>query len=118
MFKIALSIVFLMVLSIACQQLVTLSGWPLPAPLVGLLLLFAGLKKLNYVPDAFAKVCLFGLKHMSVFFVPAVLSVVLFAGPLAEHAVVIVSSLILTTALSLGITAWICDRVVKKESDV
>ncbi|WP_051275636.1 CidA/LrgA family protein [Aestuariibacter salexigens] len=77
----------------------------LPSALIGLLIMFAWLTLLQRVPAGVEKASLPILKHMSIFFVPATLAAVNYADVLTEHAMVLFIALVLTTLVSIGLTA-------------
>ena len=58
---------------------------PLPASLLGLLVLLLGLMWLKRIPPALLKVSQFVLGHMLVLFVPATMGVLLYAEKLADN---------------------------------
>lgn len=84
---------------------------PLPASLLGLLVLLLGLMWLKRIPPALLKVSQFVLGHMLVLFVPATMGVLLYAEKLADNLLWLILSIVVSTVLSLGITAWICQRL-------
>ncbi|GAC35015.1 CidA/LrgA family protein [Paraglaciecola polaris] len=83
---------------------------PLPASLLGLLLLLLGLVWLKRIPSALLRVSQFVLGHMLILFVPATMGILLFAEKLADNLLWLVLSIMLSTLVSLGVTAWICQR--------
>lgn len=87
---------------------------PFPAPLIGLLLLFAGLLVYGKVPSGLLVTSQFLLKHLSIFFVPAILSVVLMKDLLLSHFWAISVGLIVSTLVSLWLTARVCKAMEKK----
>ena len=86
---------------------------PFPAPLIGLVLLFVCLVILGKVPDSLLKTSQFLLRHLSVFFIPAILSVVLLQDLLVEHFWAISAALVVSTLFSLCVTAWACKTLGK-----
>ena len=90
------------------QGLSTLLPLPLPGPLLGLLLLFVALLMLGYVPKALEKLCQLLLQHLSIFFVPATLGVLLYKEEFARHGLLIAGALLVSTLVSLLLTAWLC----------
>ncbi|MCV2884801.1 CidA/LrgA family protein [Aestuariibacter sp. AA17] len=73
-------------------------GIYMPSPLIGLLLLFGGLVLLGAgnTPTALHNVSQFLLKHMSLFFVPATLSVILYWSEISSHLVVLIAIVVST----------------------
>ncbi|QHJ13374.1 Holin-like protein CidA [Paraglaciecola mesophila] len=89
---------------------------PLPASLLGLLVLLLGLIWLKRIPNALLIVSQFVLGHMLVLFVPATMGILLYAETLADNLPWLVLSIVISTLLSLGITAWICQRLLQAKS--
>ena len=98
------------------EQLAPRLPMPLPAPLVGLLLLFFALLLIGRVPEGLLKTSQFLLKHLSIFFIPAILSVVLLQDLLLAHFWAIAVALVASTLFSLWLTALICQRL--KQDDL
>ncbi|WP_339769171.1 CidA/LrgA family protein [uncultured Paraglaciecola sp.] len=82
----------------------------LPASLLGLLLLLMGLMWLKQIPSALLRVSQFALGHMLVLFVPATMGILLFGEKLAGNLWYLVLIIVISTVISLGITAWIAQR--------
>jgi|TARA_Y100000034_G_C6738329_1_gene327483 holin-like protein len=90
---------------------------PVPSALVGLLLLLFILFKFPSVEVSVSTFVTGPLKHMSLFFVPAVMGVSLFWDEISSNALAIGLAIILTTAISLLLTAQVAQRLlVKKDS--
>ncbi|GGW72640.1 CidA/LrgA family protein [Alteromonas halophila] len=85
---------------------------PLPPALLGLLLLLAGLMLRSSSSRAVAQAASPLLKHMSVLFVPAVMGVGMYAAPIREYALSLFIAIVVTTAVSLGLTAWVTSRIL------
>ena len=88
---------------------------PLPAPLVGLLLLLALLFLVPRVEHAIALSSAPLLKHMSLFFVPAVLGVSLYWSDIQAHLFSLTVAVVGITALCLGITAWTASKILRNQ---
>ena len=84
---------------------------PLPASLLGLLVLLLGLVWLKRIPHALLTVSQFVLGHMLVLFVPATMGILLYGETLADNLLWLVLSIVISTLISLGITAWVCQRL-------
>jgi holin-like protein len=99
---------FILLLSLFIGQwLSTLLPLSLPGPLLGLLLLFFALLILGYVPKSLDRLCQWMLQHLSIFFVPATLGVMLYQDEFAQHGVLIAVALLVSTFVSLLLTAWL-----------
>ncbi|WP_334057251.1 CidA/LrgA family protein [Alteromonas sp. S005] len=90
---------------------VTVLDLPIPGPLVGLCLLLGMLFISPKLEVPTALFVTFPLKHMSLFFVPAVLGVSIYWDDIQANALAIAIAIILTTSLSLGITAWFAQKL-------
>lgn len=90
---------------------VTMLALPIPGPLVGLCLLLGVLLTFPNLEVATAKFVIFPLKHMSLFFVPAVLGVSIYWDDIQANALAVAIAIIFTTSLSLGITAWFAQKL-------
>lgn len=95
------------------QWLSTLLPLSLPGPLLGLLLLFFALLLLGHVPRSLDRLCQLMLQHLSILFVPATLGVILYKDEFAQHGVLIVVALLVSTFVSLLLTAWLSQYLEK-----
>lgn len=86
---------------------------PLPGALIGLLILLCGLLLHQRPAVAVSRGARPLLAHMSVLFVPAVIGVGLFWGEVRDNALGITLSLVATTIIALGFTAWVAQRLMK-----
>lgn len=89
---------------------------PLPASLLGLLVLLLSLIWLKRIPNALLIVSQFVLGHMLVLFVPATMGILLYAETLADNLLWLVLSIVISTLISLGITGWVCQRLWQAKS--
>ena len=92
------------------EVLAQLTGAPVPGPVLGLLGLLAWLllrqrrgqpacKPLEQAADGL-------LAHLSIFFVPAAVGVMLYWEPLAQEGLVWIVALVLSTVAAIAVTAW------------
>ncbi|QJR81708.1 CidA/LrgA family protein [Alteromonas pelagimontana] len=95
------------------EFLVAWFGIAIPGALMGLLLLllFLTLRKRTPLPLTTASRPL--LKHMVLLFVPAVLGVGLYRDEIAQNLFAVVGAIVITTTVSLGLTAWVAQRVLR-----
>ena len=56
------------------------------------------------------------LKHMSLLFIPAVLGVSIYWADIQSNALAIAIAIIVTTSISLGITAWFSQQLFNSKS--
>lgn len=94
-------------------------GLPVPGPVIGMALLFAGLQlRARFRPDAPAietlplgVVAAFLLAHLSLLFVPAGAGIISHAGTLAQHGTGLIVALVVSTAVTLAVTALVFVKV-------
>lgn len=110
-------------LLLACQltgeALARIVGLPIPGPVIGLALLFLGLQaRRAWRPEAqpvdelpLGTVCGVLLAHLSLLFVPAGAGIVRHAGSLVAHGPGLIAALLVSTALTLVVTAFVFVRV-------
>lgn len=110
--------IFALTLLLACQlageALARLFALPVPGPVIGLALLFLGLRwrpsaALEGAPLATVSGVL--LAHLSLLFVPAGTGIVRHAGALLAHGPGLLAALVLSTALTLAVTAIVFVKV-------
>jgi holin-like protein len=96
---------------LAGELFVAWTGLPLPGPVIGMALLFAGLLIRKGVPDNLARVGDALLSNLSLLFVPAGVGVMLHAGLLGQDwlpiSVAVVVSTLLTIAVTASVMVWL-----------
>lgn len=90
---------------------------PIPGALVGLFLLLGMLLKFPKLEAPTARFVSFPLKHMSLFFVPAVLGVSIYWNDIQANALAIFIAIFVTTSFSLGFTAWFAQKLFSSKLD-
>ncbi|CAD5287346.1 Murein hydrolase transporter LrgA [Alteromonas sp. 38] len=88
------------------------TGLPLPGALTGLLILLAVLFIVPTAEPLVARAASPLLRHMSVLFVPAVLGVSAYWSEIAQNGWAIGIAIIITTCISLGISAKIAEKLL------
>ncbi|WP_373235427.1 CidA/LrgA family protein [Cohaesibacter celericrescens] len=86
------------------EGLVTVLGLPVPGPVAGMALLFAGLMIKGSIPDDLAMVGDTLLKHLSLLFIPAGVGVMLHAALLKREIIPLSVSLVVSTLLAIAVT--------------
>ena len=112
-------------LLLACQlagEVLTLILYlPIPGPVIGMLLLFAGLLVKGGVPPQLARLAEGLLEHLSLLFVPAGVGVMLHASLLSDEWAVISVALGVSTILTIVTTAlvmrWLANRQGGEDMD-
>ncbi len=92
---------------------------PLPGPVVGLLLLFAGLtvsyRRGRDVPTALRTTAQGLLGHLSLLFVPAGVGVITQLDVLSANIVPVMASILLSTLAGLLVTGWVMQRLARPD---
>ncbi|ADZ70029.1 CidA/LrgA family protein [Polymorphum gilvum] len=100
---------FFLTVIFACQLagelLVVALGLPVPGPVAGMVLLFAGLVIRRGIPDDLARVGDGLLSNLSLLFVPAGVGVMLHIALIGEQAVAISVALVVSTLATVAVTA-------------
>lgn len=99
---------------LAGELAVAALGLPLPGPVAGMLILFAGLMIHGSIPEELGAVGDFLLRNLSLLFVPAGVGVMLHAGLLGREWAPILAALLLSTAATIAVTGltmrWLSRR--------
>jgi len=92
---------------------------PLPGPVVGLLLLFAGLTAFyrggRDVPAMLRTTAQGLLGHLSLLFVPAGVGVITQLDVLSANIVPVMASILLSTLAGLLVTGWVMQRLARPD---
>lgn len=107
-------ILVLFSLALAGRWLVNYFSIPLPAPLLGLAVLFSALCALKGVPNGLIWSSRLLLRYLSLFFIPITVAVITFKSQLSAHWQIITFTLIVSTLLSLVLTAIITKKMLVK----
>jgi putative effector of murein hydrolase LrgA (UPF0299 family) len=97
----------LLVCQLAGEVIVAATGLPVPGPVLGMALLFAGLAVHGKVPDGLQATAGGLLQHLSLLFVPAGVGVMVHLPLLADQAGPIAAALVGSTVLTIIVTALI-----------
>jgi putative effector of murein hydrolase LrgA (UPF0299 family) len=96
---------------LVCQLIgelfVTALALPVPGPVAGMAILFAGLVARGGIPDELGDVADVLLKNLSLLFIPAGVGVMLHVQLLQREWLSLTAALILSTLLTIGVTAAI-----------
>ncbi len=95
----------LLVCQLAGELLARLTGMPVPGPVLGFLLLVAGLLARGRTPKALEDTALGLLQHLSLLFVPAGVGVMIHLARIEAEWPAILIALLVSTLLTLGVTA-------------
>lgn len=86
---------------------------PIPGPLSGLILLFLGLLTLGKVPKALQTVAHFLLRHMSLFFIPVTIYIIVLKDKFQENLILLLSVLVFSTFISMLLAAIVSKHTLK-----
>jgi holin-like protein len=81
-------------------------GIPVPGPVAGMILLLIGLVIFGRVPECLRMPAEGLIRHLSLLFVPAGVGLMVFADVLAQQWLAILLSLLISTFITLIVTAW------------
>ncbi|GAP34836.1 antiholin-like protein LrgA [Piscinibacter sakaiensis] len=92
------------------EALVVLLGLPLPGPVIGLVALFVAFPRLGRLRSGVESLADGLLRHLGLLFVPAGVGVMLHLALLRDWALPLVLALVGSTAVTLGLSAWLFAR--------
>jgi holin-like protein len=85
-----------------------------PPALLGIVVLFCGLLWIKGVPKVISNAANPLLAHMSLFFIPAIVAIVNFIDLIAAFPLALFFSIVVSTLVSLAITAWISQKLMHR----
>lgn len=91
-------------------------GLPVPGPVVGLMLLFAGVRLLPALGKACTEPARALHGHFSLLFVPAGTGVMLYFPVLVHQWLPIVVALVSSTLVGLAVTAWVTATLMRRQA--
>ena len=109
------SLALILVCQLAGEVLVRLTHLPVPGPVIGMGLLFAGLVIRKGAPEKVEKTADTLLSHLALLFVPAGVGIMQHLDLILSQWKPILVALIGSTALTIGVTAWLMQRLAKRE---
>lgn len=101
------SLTILLVCQLAGEVIARLFKLPIPGPVVGMMLLFAGLVIRRGIPENLEKAGTTLLSHLSLLFIPAGVGVTVHLKLLADEWLPIVVALIVSTVVTLAVTGLV-----------
>ncbi len=106
-------IALLLLCQLAGETFVVWTGLPVPGPVIGMALLFAGLALRGGIPDGLNGVVDGLLGHLSLLFVPAGVGVMLHIRMLQQEWLAVSLALIISTALTITITGLLTTGLIR-----
>ena len=104
----------ILVCQLAGEVLVRVTHLPVPGPVIGMGLLFAGLTLRGGPPAELERTAGGLLSHLSLLFVPAGVGIMLHLDLILSQWRPILAALAISTALTIGVTGWVMQRFAKK----
>ena len=99
------------------ELIARLFGWPVPGPVIGMTLFFLTLLARDHVShDLRANTGAF-LQHMSLFFVPAGVGVIVHLQRVASEWLPLTLALVISTFAGMAVTAWVIKAMLPRGSD-
>ncbi len=109
------SLTLIFVCQLAGELLVGALGLPVPGPVVGMAILFAGLCARGRVGDELGRVADTLLANLSLLFVPAGVGVMLHAGLIGRGLVPISVALVASTLIAILVTAFAMRALTRRD---
>lgn len=107
------SITILLLCQLAGEVVARLFKLPVPGPVVGMMLLFAGLVIRRGIPDNLEKTGTTLLSHLSLLFIPAGVGVTVHLKLLADEWLPIVVALLASTVITLAVTGLVMQALAR-----
>jgi holin-like protein len=99
---------------LAGELIAQLTGWPIPGPVLGMILLFATLLIRGGAPKGLDRTARSLLKHLSLLFVPAGSGIVAYLTLIEQEWLPLSAALVGSTVLAMAITALTTQALVHR----
>jgi holin-like protein len=100
---------------LAGEALVAATGIPVPGPVMGMVLLFAGLAIHGGIPDDLGTVGGALLANLSLLFVPAGTGIIVHLGLLAGDGIAVSVALVISTVATIAVTGLLMQVMTAKQ---
>lgn len=100
---------------LAGEAFVAATGMPVPGPVMGMVLLFAGLAIRGSIPEDLDKVTGTLLANLSLLFVPAGTGIMVYLGLLAGDGIAVSVALIVSTVATIAVTGLIMQALTARK---
>jgi len=101
----------------AAEAVKNAAGLMIPAPVLAIVILVVGLFMLRRVPSGLRLVADFLLRHMALFFIPALVAMVALSDVLAQTLWPLPAIIVVSTIIPLWLTAWVFARLAPTLED-
>ncbi|ALM52692.1 CidA/LrgA family protein [Halomonas huangheensis] len=106
---------------LACQfageLLVRWLDLPIPGPVIGMVILLVGLMVRGKVPSSLRTTGEGLLRYLTLLFVPAGVGLMVHGRLIADDWLAIAVTLVVSTALTLAVTAWVMERLARRSGE-
>jgi putative effector of murein hydrolase LrgA (UPF0299 family) len=109
------SLAVLLLCQLAGELIVGVLDWPVPGPVIGMALLFAGLVIKGDAPEPLTETANGLLAQLSLLFVPAGVGVMTHLTLLGNQWLPLTASLLVSTLLTIAVTGWLMQRLSHRE---
>ena len=106
----------LLVFQLLGEVIVQFGGWPIPGPVIGLLLLFFTLVLRGALAEPLRDTANGILQHLSLLFVPAGVGVMVHFSRVSGEWLPILAATIISTALAIGVSALVMQALMRGRS--
>lgn len=105
----------ILVCQLAGELIVVGLGLPMPGPVIGMILLFAGLVIRGGIPEGMTRVGDAFLSNLSLLFIPAGVGVVLHMGLIAREAKALGAALFGSTLIAIAVTGLLMHWLTRRQ---
>ena len=105
----------ILVCQLAGELIVVGLGLPMPGPVIGMILLFAGLVIRGGIPEGLTRVGDAFLSNLSLLFIPAGVGVVLHVGLIAREAQALGAALLGSTLIAIAVTGVLMHVLTRRQ---
>ncbi len=107
------SLTILLLCQLAGEVIARLFKLPIPGPVIGMMLLFAGLVIRRGIPENLEKTGTTLLSHLSLLFIPAGVGVTVHLKLLADEWLPIAVALVVSTVITLAVTGLVMQALAR-----
>lgn len=111
------AITVLLVYQLAGEVIVQFAGWPIPGPVIGLLLLFLSLWVRGGLAAPLRDTANGVLQHLSLLFVPAGVGVMVHLARISGEWLPILAAVLVSTAMAIAVTALVMRALMRGRSE-
>lgn len=109
-----IGLLLLLLCQLLGEWLVLALGLPVPGPVMGMVLMLAGLIIKRDVPELIRQPAEGLLRHLALLFVPAGVGLMVHAELIAAEWLIILVALVVSTVVTIGVTALVLKRLSRR----